>query len=523
MMGVPEQVWPLAAVTVPLLVGLWLVVAGWAARPVPEAWVRPIAIGASGVGAGATLMTVLADGAVDIPWIPALGVRIDLAADGISAPLLLLTAVVGIVVTGLRYHEPERDQRSGTTAPIDLRQGQVRPVVAGYYGCLLWVLGAATLTFLTRDALVFFIAFELVLIPMWVLIRHHGDATAAADRAGAASRFLFFTAAGSTLMVVGILALATRTGTTDLDAWAAGAAAGLPAGTQLAIAALLLIGLAVKVPVWPLHTWLPWVHSTAPTAGSVLLAAVLLKLGVYGMVRLVQAPLPDGFAQASPVLAAGAVIGIIWAALAALVERDLKRLIAWSSIAHLGFVVLGLAAGTETGLQAAMFGNVAHGLISALLFVVVGHLKQQWGSADLATARAALREVTPRLGFALVVGMAASMGMPGLAGFWGEFGALFAAFDPGPDRTVGWFRFFGVIAAIGAVLAAAYAVRVLREVWSGDRTTPVIGDLRGLQAALVGVLVLAIVALGLYPLPLLELTAPTVEQILSVTTSGGGR
>src|SRR5690606_36386226 len=138
----------------------------------------------------------------------------------------------------------------------------------------------------------------------------------------------------------GILAVANRTGTNDLTAWASSAGAALGTGGQTAVAVVLLVGLAVKVPVWPLHTWLPWVHATAPTAGSVLLAAVLLKLGVYGMVRLAVAPLPEGFAAASPVLAGFAVVGIVWAALACLVEPDLKRLIAWSSVAHLGFVVL---------------------------------------------------------------------------------------------------------------------------------------------------------------------------------------
>jgi NADH-quinone oxidoreductase subunit M len=252
----------------------------------------------------------------------------------------------------------------------------------------------------------------------------------------------------------------------------------------------------------------------------VLLAAVLLKLGVYGLIRLVIVPLPDAFATLAPVLAGFAVAGIVWSGLACLVERDLKRLIAWSSIGHLGFVVLALAAGSETGLQAALFGNVAHGLISALLFVVVGELKHQWGTADLATARAALREVAPKLGFALVVGMAASMGLPGLAGFWGEFGALYAAWAPGEGRTVGWFRAFAVVGAVGAVLAAAYAVRVLREVWAGDRVRPLIGDARRVNVLVISLLIAAVVGLGVYPGPLLELTEPAVTGLFELAGSG---
>ena len=245
-----------------------------------------------------------------------------------------------------------------------------------------------------------------------------------------------------------------------------------------------------------MHTWLPPAHTTAPTAGSVLLAAVLLKMGTYGLVRLPLASVPDGFARVAPVLAVLGAVGIIWGGLACLVERDLKRLVAYSSVAHMGFVVLGLASGTRTGLQAALFANVAHGVVSALLFVVVGGLKERWGDADLATARAALREVTPRLGFALVVGLAASLGLPGLAGFWGEFLSVYAAWSPAADRSEGLFRTLAVVAALGTVLAAAYALRVARAVWMGERREPAIADSSDSEWDVGLVLVLATVALG---------------------------
>ena len=234
-------------------------------------------------------------------------------------------------------------------------------------------------TFYARDAVLFFVAFELVLVPMWVLITRFGDAHDSAARADAGGRFVLYTAFGSTLMLVGVLALVAKAGTSDLDVLAQGGGHGIPVGTQTLVAALLVAGLAVKVPVFPLHTWLPPAHTTAPTAGSVLLAAVLLKMGTYGLVRLPLASVPEGFAKVAPVLAVLGAIGIIWGGLACLVERDLKRLIAYSSVAHMGFVVLGLSSGTRTGLQAALFANVAHGVISALLFVVVGGLKERWG------------------------------------------------------------------------------------------------------------------------------------------------
>lgn len=448
---------------------------------------------------------------VDLDWIPALGVRLHLASDGISLPLLLLSAVVGLIAVSLRYEPAQGPGVSAQTAP--LIKPRADPGVATYYGCLLLVLFGALVTFLARDAVVFFLGFETVLLPMWVLIARHGDASNAARRDGAALRFLLITATGSTLMLVGILVIATATGSTDVDVWAAQAGASMTQAQQLAAAILLLLGLGLKVPIWPLHTWLPWVHATAPTAGSVLLAAVLLKMGTYGIVRIVIPGVPDGFATVAPVLAGCAVVGIIWAGLAALVESDLKRLIAWSSIAHLGFVVLALAAGTETGMQAALFGNIAHGVISALLFVVVGALKDRWGSADLATARAAVREVSPRLGFGLVVGMAASMGLPGLAGFWGEFGAIYAAWSPAASRHDGWFTAFAALAAVGAALAAAYSVRVLREVWAGDRLRPAIPDASVIERLSIGVLVLAVLGLGVYPLAVLEVTEPAVSAL----------
>jgi NADH-quinone oxidoreductase subunit M len=188
--------------------------------------------------------------------------------------------------------------------------------------------------------------------------------------------------------------------------------------------------------------------------------------------------------------------------------------VAYSSVAHMGFVAIGLASGTRTGLQAALFANVAHGVISALLFVVVGGLKERWGSADLATARAAVREVAPRLGFALIVGLAASLGLPGLAGFWGEFLSVYSAWSPAPDRPTAVFRGVAVVAVLGTVLAAAYALRVAREVWAGERTEPAIDDSRDSEWDVVSVLVLATFVLGIAPGPLLAITSEAVDTIV---------
>jgi NADH-quinone oxidoreductase subunit M len=484
----------LVSLVVPVAVAVWLLTAG---RGLAHRSANLVATAASVVTLGAVLLAVILRPTVDRAWVPSLGLRWQLEVDGISAPLLLLTAVLGV---GVVLHTMDRPPAGGTTG--------------AFHGCLLLVEFGALATFYARDAVLFFIAFELVLVPMWVLISRFGDSHDPAARADAGGRFVLYTAFGSTLMLVGILALVTQAGTSDLDVLAQGGGHGIPVHAQVVIAGLLVAGLAVKVPVFPVHTWLPPAHTTAPTAGSVLLAAVLLKMGTYGLVRLPLASVPDGFARVAPVLAVLGGIGILWGGLACLVERDLKRLVAYSSVAHMGFVVLGLASGTRAGLQAALFANVAHGVISALLFVVVGGLKERWGSADLTTARAALREVTPRLGFALVVGLAASLGLPGLAGFWGEFLAVYAAWAPADDRPLALFRTLAVVAALGTVLAAAYSLRVARTVWAGERTEPAIADTADSEWDVVAVLVVATVALGVAPGPLLAMTGDAVTTLL---------
>jgi NADH-quinone oxidoreductase subunit M len=243
---------------------------------------------------------------------------------------------------------------------------------------------------------------------------------------------------------------------------------------------------------------------------------------------------PDGFRTLAPFLAASGAVGILWGGLACMVERDLKRLVAYSSVAHMGFVALGLASGTQTGLQAALFANVAHGLVSALLFFVVGGLKERWASADLTVARDALRDVSPRMGFALVVGFASALGLPGLVGFWGEFLAVYASWSPASGLPVGFFRVCAVAGVVGLSLAAAYALRVLRLVWSGHAswTGPALEpssaggrreDARGGELIVILALVALVLGLGVVPKPLLGVTEPLATTLVprSGTTTPG--
>lgn len=455
----------------------------------------------------------------DLPWIPALGVRFHFGMDGLSAPLVLLTAVLGLLVC---WH----------AVRVRPESGRVRLLVA----CFLTVEGGALATFTAFDAILFFLAFEIVLIPMWFVIALWGDDKqpaiqqppfpprpgGEAARRDAANRFILFTALGSAVMLLGLLLVALKTGTTDLAALAHRAGEGLSDNVQVTAAVLIVFGLAVKAPAFGVHTWLPPAHTIAPTGGSVLLAGVLLKMGTYGLVRVAVPILPDGVRTVAPMLALLGVAGILWAGLACFVERDLKRLIALSSVAHMGFVLLGIASMTPQGLQGALFANVAHGVITGLLFLTVGALKDRHHTADLASIGAGLRDRVPRLGWLLAFGAIAGLGLPGLAGFWGELLALAGAWNAGArgDALAGLGRPLAVAATVGTVIAAAYLLRVLRLIWHGaaaDAPVRTMSDATRHEVVVAAPLVLATVALGLLPGLLLDVTGPAVRVLLLVS------
>jgi NADH-quinone oxidoreductase subunit M len=298
---------------------------------------------------------------------------------------------------------------------------------------------------------------------MWFVINRWGDAADAAARRRAATRFLVFTVTGSALMLVGFLLVRAEAGTFDIVRIAASYD---PSGSlALAASVLVALGLAVKTPLWPLHIWLPDAHSKAPTVGSVVLAAVLLKLGTYGFLRFwMPVTSPDWLLV--PVVAALAVVGIVYAALACLAQTDLKRLIAYSSVGHMGFVVLGAATFTVGGVQAAVFASVAHGLITGLLFFLAGAIKDRYGTADLARLRVLYGRV-PRLAGVFAFAAMASLGLPGLAGFWGEMLAIRAAVDHADALPRTTFVVLAVVAALGVILTSAYFLAVIRSMLQG--------------------------------------------------------
>ncbi|MFC9971261.1 NuoM family protein [Spirillospora sp. NPDC127200] len=473
------------------------------------------AVGRFGVGvSGATLLVALSAATafdfgapertqlgIDRAWAPAIGLRFHLGADGVSLPLIVLTALL----TFLCFVYTAKNPPAG---------GRVRLFTA-----LLLVLEVGLLgTFTALDLVLFFVFFEVVLIPMYAVIAIWGGEGSRA----AAYKFILYTLLGSGLLLAGMLLVGVNAGTLDMTELAARHGSGLTHGVQVTAFVLMGLGFAVKAPMWPLHTWLPDAHTAAPTVGSVLLAGVLLKMGTYGLVRVALPLAPEGAEFWAPWLGLFAVVGIVWGALACLAQTDLKRMIAYSSVGHMGFVLLGIATLTPVGVNAALFGNIAHGLITGLLFFLAGAVKDRYGTGDLRELGGGMLTSAPRLASILTFASVASLGLPGLAGFWGEMLALLGAYRPHADLPRGTFVTFMVVGALGAVLTAAYFLRMLAKITHGPvpdaraAAGPVAAVSRHEYAAWLPLVVLTLLV-GLWPKTLLDVTTAPVRALL-----GGG-
>jgi NADH-quinone oxidoreductase subunit M len=322
---------------------------------------------------------------------------------------------------------------------------------------------------------------------------------------------------GSALMLVAFLAMFFKTGAESFAIpYLVENGAGIAKNAQVWIFAGMFVGFAVKVPMFPFHTWLPDAHTQAPTQGSVILAAILLKLGTYGFVRIAIPMLPDAAIEWAPWIGGLAVIGIIYGAFGCLAQTDMKRLIAFSSVAHMGFVMLGISTLTPFGVNAAVFGMVAHGLITGMLFFIAGSVKERYHTLEISKLGGMLTQV-PRLGWILGLCTMASLGLPGLAGFWGEFPAILAAYNPAAGLNVTVYRTYMVIAALGTVLAAAYLL------WLYQRTafgTPKgdhheeIHDVSTREWVAWLPMLIAIVVLGVVPNLLFSVIDPAVQETL---------
>jgi NADH-quinone oxidoreductase subunit M len=330
-------------------------------------------------------------------------------------------------------------------------------------------------TFIAQDLILFFVFFELVLLPMYFMIGVWGGE----NRQYASLKFFLYTMFGSALMLVAFLALFFKTGAESFAIpYLIENGGAIAKNVQIWIFAGMFIGFAVKVPMFPFHTWLPDAHTQAPTQGSVILAAILLKLGTYGFVRIAIPVLPEAAKAWAPYIGGLAVIGIIYGALGCLAQTDMKRLIAFSSVAHMGFVMLGISTLTSFGMSAAMFGMVAHGLITGMLFFVAGSVKERYHTLEIARLGGLLKQM-PHLGWILGFSCMASLGLPGLAGFWGEFPAILSAYSPAEGLNETVFRVYMVIAALGTVLAAAYLLWLFQRVAFGEPKPEFAGDGHG--------------------------------------------
>ncbi len=420
-------------------------------------------------------------------WYQPLGISYHVGVDGISLGLLVLTAVL-IPIALAASTSIDRRVKEFVVYTLLLE--------AGLFG-----------VFVALDLFLFFVFFEAILIPMYFIIGIWGGER----RIYAAVKFFLYTAVGSALMLAAIISLAViharQTGTPSFD-FADLLSLDLASGTQRWLFGAFALAFAIKVPIFPLHTWLPDAHVEAPTAGSVLLAGVLLKLGTYGFLRFNLTLFPQATVDMVSVLAVLAVIGIVYGAAVAIVQPDLKKLVAYSSVSHLGFIVLGTFALTSGGLQGGVIQMVNHGLTTGALFLLVGMIYERRHTKKIADF-GGLQKVMPiYAGFFLFMAFA-SIGLPGLNGFVGEFLVLVGSFATLPV--------YAIIAASGVILAAVYLLWAYERVFTGVPDKPEntgLVDLSGREIAILAPLVALILVLGLYPKVLLDKVAPSTEAIL---------
>ena len=446
---------------------------------------------------------------VDKTWIEMINSRYLVGIDGISLPLIALTVfVVPLVIIYSWNHFPEpHNPKAFLILILILETGMVG-------------------TFVAQDLLLFFVFFELVLLPMYFMIGVFGGE----QRKYASLKFFLYTAFGSALMIVSILATYFLSPLVDgqhtfsmieLADWGAAGNGTLVRTTGILIFGGFFMGFGIKVPMFPFHTWLPDAHTQAPTQGSVILAAVLLKLGTYGFVRIAIPIYPEAAKWWAPIIGALAVIGIIYGALGCLAQTDMKRLIAFSSVAHMGYVMLGIATLTPFGTNAAIFGMVAHGLITGMLFFLAGSVKDRFHTLEIKRLGGLLLQA-PRMGWLLGFSVMASLGLPGLAGFWGEFPAILSAYQPAEGLNVPLFRFFMVVAAIGTVLAAGYLLWLLQRVAFGTPSEEFekehISDMHLTDYLAWAPMIALIVVLGVYPNLLFKITDGAVVHSLRAIT-----
>ncbi|MEH2229352.1 MAG: NADH-quinone oxidoreductase subunit M [Nostoc sp.] len=424
--------------------------------------------------------------AESVPWVDALGLNYNLGIDGLSLPLLVLNGLLTAIAI---YSSDESLQRPKF-----------------YYSLILLLSAGVTGAFLAQDLLLFFLFYELELIPLYLLIAIWGGA----KRGYAATKFLIYTAVSGILLLASFLGMVWLSGSSNF-ALATLNATTLPLGTQLLLLAGILIGFGIKIPLVPFHTWLPDAHVEASTPISVLLAGVLLKLGTYGLLRFGMNLLPEAWAYVAPWLATWAVVSVLYGSSCAIAQSDMKKMVAYSSIGHMGYVLLAAAAATPLSVLGAVMQMISHGLISAMLFLLVGVVYQKAGSRDLEIIQGLLNPERgmPVIGSLMIVGVMASAGIPGMLGFISEFVVYRGSFPVFPVQTL--------LCMLGTGLTAVYFLILVNRAFFGRLSASVTNLPRvywsdRIPAAILAVL---IVIFGIQPSWLVRWTEPTITAMIN--------
>lgn len=434
--------------------------------------------------------------AQQLQWLPFVDITYFVGLDGINLLLILLTTLLGPLVVLSSWNYIAKYQK-------------------GYFALILILQTGVTGVFASFDLFLFYVFFELTLIPMYFIIGIWGGE----ERVYATVKFVLYTLAGSLLMLVAVLWLGWQAGLAVNDGvfttnWFKIIQFTIPGGSQTWLFLLFALAFMIKVPLFPLHTWLPDAHVQAPTGGSVILAGVLLKMGTYGLVRFCLPFFPDASLNFAWPIAILAVIGIIYGGLVAFAQKDAKKLIAYSSVAHLGFVVLGIFAFTAEAMQGAMIQMVNHGISTGALFLILGMMYER-RHTRLMSDFGGLAKSVPILTFFMVISVLASVGLPGLNGFVGEFLILLGSFKSAVlDSPT-----LVVFATAGVIVAAVYLLVFVYKLFWGPLDNPAneeMSDLNGREIGILVPLAVLMLILGLYPTPFLQRSEPAVQSILEM-------
>jgi NADH-quinone oxidoreductase subunit M len=416
------------------------------------------------------------------PWIPSFGVKYFLGVDGIAMPFILLNSFITVLVVLAGWKVIEEKQ-------------------AQYMGAFLIMSGLMNGIFCALDGVLFYVFFEASLIPMYLIIGIWGGP----NRVYAALKFFLYTLMGSLLMLVAFIYLFAHSGTFNVLEWHQ---LQIPAQIQNYIFIAFLLSFAVKVPMWPVHTWLPDAHVEAPTGGSVVLAAIALKLGAYGFLRFSLPIVPDASHYFAPMMIALSLIAVIYIGFVALVQTDMKKLVAYSSISHMGFVTLGFFIFNPLGVEGALVQMISHGFVSGAMFLCIGVLYDRVHSRNIADYGGVVNTM-PKFAALFVFFAMANSGLPATSGFVGEFMVVLGAIK---------FNFWtGFAAATTLILGAAYTLWMVKRVVFGAVANHHVAELTDIGArefVILGVLAVAVLALGLYPFPLTEVMHASVDNLL---------